>query len=124
MGMVSQAGHEPAALGVKERERRRVTSTAQEAEVDPTATDAAATARKEGWGGFVKAVKAAFDYLPKGNTLDEETFRKRHLLLCWILAIHIPALFLLGVWRGYNPGHVAVEMAVPLAALLFARAAT
>ena len=81
----------------------------------------AATARKEGPGGFVKALKAFYEYLPRGNTLDDETFRKRHLLLCWILGLHIPALFLLGVWRGYDVDHVAVEMAVPTAALLFAR---
>jgi len=124
MGMVSQTGHEPVALGVKEREWRRVTSTGQEAAADATATETAAAAEKEASQGFVKAARAFFDYLPKGNTLDDETFRKRHLLLCWILALHIPALFLLGVWRGYNVGHVVVELAVPLAALLFARVAT
>src|SRR5918992_4747841 len=36
------------------------------------------------------------DYLPRGNTLDAEAFRQRHLLLCWILALHVPVLFVFG----------------------------
>ena len=63
------------------------------------------------------------DYLPRGNTLDDETFRRRHLLLCWVLGLHVPALFAFGVWQGFGASHSAIEVAVPLACLAFARMA-
>jgi signal transduction histidine kinase len=62
-------------------------------------------------------------YLPRGNTLDDRTFSRRHRFLCWVLGLHVPALFAFGVARGYDPAHVAVEMTVPLACLAFARLA-
>src|SRR5262245_28715471 len=60
-------------------------------------------------------------WLPRGNTLDAETFRRRHLLLCWVLGLHIPALFAFGLWRGFDPGPLALEMLTPTLALLCAR---
>ncbi|MFR9806309.1 ATP-binding protein [Pseudonocardia sp. RS010] len=42
------------------------------------------------------------DWLPRGNTLDEASFRRRHRLLQWVLAAHIPVLFLFG-WLLGNP---------------------
>ena len=62
-------------------------------------------------------------YLPHGNTLDDRTFSRRHRFLCWVLGLHVPALFAFGVARGYDPAHVALEMTVPLACLAFARLA-
>jgi signal transduction histidine kinase len=70
-----------------------------------------------------RAVAAVRDYLPRGNTLDDETFRRRHLLLCWILALHVPALFVYGVWQGFGVQHSALEVAVPVGCLVFARLA-
>ena len=123
MGTVTQSGPQEAALGVRERERRRAKHTAGGAAASaPAAAPAADEARSP--GAISRAVRAVIDYLPKGNTLDEKTFRHRHHLLCWILAAHVPALFILGVVRGYDPGHVAVEVAVPAAAVLFAWVAT
>jgi signal transduction histidine kinase len=63
------------------------------------------------------------DYLPRGNTLDDETFRRRHLLLCWVLGLHIPPLFAFGLWQGYDVRHMLVEVTPPTAALVFARLA-
>ncbi|HLM65151.1 MAG TPA: ATP-binding protein [Acidimicrobiales bacterium] len=62
-------------------------------------------------------------YLPRGNTLDDQAFRQRHLLLCWILALHLPALVAFGVWRGYGLRHTLLEVSIPAACLLFARVA-
>ncbi|HEY8527329.1 MAG TPA: ATP-binding protein [Acidimicrobiales bacterium] len=59
------------------------------------------------------------DYLPRGNTLDDEVFRERHRFLCWVLALHLPALFAFGVWRGYGTSHSALEIATPVALLAF-----
>ena len=61
-------------------------------------------------GPIRRAFRTALDYLPRGNTLDDETFRRRHLLMCWILGLHLPALFAFGVWQGYGVQHSAVEI--------------
>jgi signal transduction histidine kinase len=61
--------------------------------------------------------------LPRGNTLDEKTFHQRHDFLCWVLVLHVPALFVLGVWLGFGPGHVALEVVFPAACVLLARLA-
>ena len=61
--------------------------------------------------------------LPRGNTLDEKTFRQRHDFLCWVLALHVPALFVLGLWLGFSPGHVGLEVVFPAACVLMARMA-
>jgi signal transduction histidine kinase len=74
-------------------------------------------------GPIRRAIRTVFDYLPRGNTLDDETFRRRHLLLCWVLGLHIPALFAFGLWQGYDIGHMVLEVAPPTAALVFARLA-
>ena len=74
-------------------------------------------------GALVRGARILRDYLPRGNTLDDETFRRRHLLLCWILGLHIPALFAFALWRGFGVGHAALEVAVPTATLVCARLA-
>jgi signal transduction histidine kinase len=63
-------------------------------------------------------VPAVLDYLPKGNTLSDEEWHRRHRLLQWILAAHLPALFVFGVARGFAPGDVAEALALPLACLV------
>src|SRR6266540_7310335 len=75
---------------------------------------------ENGGSSMVATLRA---YLPRGNTLDAETFRRRHLLLCTILGLHIPALFAFGVWRGFSVGSVALEMLTPTLALVCARVA-
>jgi signal transduction histidine kinase len=74
-------------------------------------------------GPIRRAIRTIFDYLPRGNTLDDETFRRRHLLLCWVLGLHIPALFAFGLWQGYDVRHMVLEVTPPTAALAFARLA-
>ena len=74
-------------------------------------------------GPIRRALGTMLDYLPRGNTLDDETFRRRHLLLCWVLGLHIPPLFAFGLWQGYDVGHMLVEVTPPTAALVFARLA-
>lgn len=62
-------------------------------------------------------------YLPRGNLLDDRSFHKRHLLLSWILGLHIPGLFAFGVWRGYGVAHAALEVVTPAALLAFGQLA-
>ena len=59
-------------------------------------------------GPIARGVALVRDYLPRGNTLDDETFRRRHLLLCWVLALHVPALFAFGLWQGFGVRHSAI----------------
>jgi signal transduction histidine kinase len=74
-------------------------------------------------GPIRRAMRTILEYLPRGNTLDDETFRRRHLLLCWVLGLHIPPLFAFGLWQGYDVGHMLLEVTPPTAALVFARLA-
>jgi signal transduction histidine kinase len=63
-------------------------------------------------------VSAVLDYLPKGNTLSDKEWHRRHRLLQWVLAAHLPALFVFGVARGFAPSDVAEALALPLACLI------
>ena len=63
-------------------------------------------------------MSAVLDYLPKGNTLSDEEWHRRHRLLQWVLAAHLPALFVFGVLRGYSSNDVAEALALPLACLI------
>ena len=63
-------------------------------------------------------MSAVLDYLPKGNTLSDEEWHRRHRLLQWLLAAHLPALFVFGVLRGFAPNDVAETLALPLACLI------
>jgi signal transduction histidine kinase len=60
-------------------------------------------------------------YLPRGNTLDATAWRKRHLFLQAVLLLHLPSLFLFGVWRGRTAWDTAVVLSVPAAALVLGR---
>ena len=61
------------------------------------------------------------DYIPRGNTLEPEAFQQRHLLLCWILGLHVPALLLFGLWRGVGFDHAGLAVLTPMVLLLCAR---
>lgn len=54
-------------------------------------------------------------YLPRGNLLDDEAWRRRHTVVQTLLLLHVPALFLFGVWQGFDlltTGYVVVPPAV------------
>ena len=63
-------------------------------------------------------MSAVLDYLPRGNTLSDEEWHRRHKLLQWLLGLHLPGLFVFGVLRGYAPADVAETLALPLACLI------
>jgi signal transduction histidine kinase len=74
-------------------------------------------------GPIRRAIHTMLEYLPRGNTLDNESFRRRHLLMCWILGLHIPPLFAFGLWQGYDARHMVLEVTPPAVALVLARLA-
>ncbi len=64
------------------------------------------------------------EYLPRGNTLDEPAWQRRHVFLQWTLLLHLPGLFLLGVALDHNVGTVIYVLTVPLGCLLLGRFVT
>ncbi|HEY6422811.1 MAG TPA: ATP-binding protein [Pseudonocardiaceae bacterium] len=60
------------------------------------------------------------DYLPRGNLLDDEAWHRRHTFLLWVLGLHVPALFLFGLWRGFNPLIVVYVLIAPALCVLLA----
>jgi signal transduction histidine kinase len=60
-------------------------------------------------------------YLPRGNTLDDRSWHKRHLFLQWVLLLHLPTLFLFGVLRGRTAWDTMVVLSVPAACLVLGR---
>jgi signal transduction histidine kinase len=60
-------------------------------------------------------------YLPRGNTLDDRAWQKRHVFLQWVLLLHLPTLFLFGVYRGRTAWDTMVVLSVPAACLVLGR---
>ena len=60
-------------------------------------------------------------YLPRGNTLDDRAWQKRHLFLQGVLLLHLPALFVFGVLRGRTAWDTMVVLSVPAACLVLGR---
>jgi histidine kinase/DNA gyrase B/HSP90-like ATPase len=60
-------------------------------------------------------------YLPRGNTLDDRAWRKRHAFLQVVLLLHLPSLYLFGIWMGRDALDTAVVLAVPTACLALGR---
>ena len=60
-------------------------------------------------------------YLPRGNTLDEEVWQRRHLFLQWVLLLHVVGLYVFGLWRGISSTEVAVALVAPFACLVVGR---
>jgi signal transduction histidine kinase len=56
-------------------------------------------------------------WLPKGNTLDDAAWARRHRLLEWVLLAHVPGLFVIGVGLG-KPVSVTLLSLVPVLVLL------
>jgi signal transduction histidine kinase len=60
-------------------------------------------------------------YLPRGNTLDQQVWMRRHVFLQWILLLHVVGLYVFGVWRGYGSAAVATALVAPFACLVVGR---
>ena len=58
--------------------------------------------------------------LPRGLSLPEEVWVKRHQAMVVLLWLHIPVLFVMGILTGHAPLHVGWEVAIPATAALVA----
>lgn len=59
-----------------------------------------------------------WQYLPRGNTLDDRAWHRRHRLLQWTLALHLPALALLGFALGNPPLFIGASLVGPVLGLV------
>jgi signal transduction histidine kinase len=60
-------------------------------------------------------------YLPRGNTLSDRAWQKRHLFLQAVLLLHLPLLFLFGIYMGRGVRYTALVLSVPAACLILGR---
>jgi signal transduction histidine kinase len=57
-------------------------------------------------------------YLPRGNTLDDRAWHKRHVFLQALLLLHLPCLFVFGVLMGRGAWDTLVVLSVPATCLV------
>ena len=62
-----------------------------------------------------------FAYLPRGNTLDDRAWHKRHVFLQAILLLHLPVLFAFGLAMGRSVVSTLAVLSVPAACLVLGR---
>ncbi|OLT13830.1 hypothetical protein BJF78_20975 [Pseudonocardia sp. CNS-139] len=61
--------------------------------------------------------KAFLDLLPRGYGLPDADWQRRHRLVLWVLAAHVPGLALLAAVLGRGIGYVLLAPVVPLVCL-------
>ncbi len=66
-------------------------------------------------------MSAAVDPLRRGDLLGERAWQRRHLVLLWLLLVHVPALFAFGIWRGVGAQTTAEVLVAPFGCVLLAR---
>ncbi len=50
----------------------------------------------------MRTVKRLLTYLPRGNTLDDAAWARRHRILQWLLGLHLPGLAVFGILLGWG----------------------
>ncbi|MDQ3708935.1 MAG: hypothetical protein M3387_06475, partial [Actinomycetota bacterium] len=68
---------------------------------------------------MTQPVEHVLQALPRGNSLDDRSFQRRHHLLLGLLLAHVPALLVAGWLIGHSPGHLLFDV-VPLLGLVCA----
>ena len=60
-------------------------------------------------------------YLPRGNTLDDRSWHRRHAFLQALLLLHLPLLFAFGLFMGRSAWYTLGVLSVPAALLVLGR---
>jgi signal transduction histidine kinase len=81
-------------------------------------TSAPTGPREEGLDGGDRGLTRLLAYLPRGNTLDDRSWQRRHRLLKWVLLIHLPAMAALGFAIGNTPLVVGYCLLAPMVFLV------
>jgi len=58
--------------------------------------------------------KSLIDILPRGNTLSEADWQRRHRLLQWVLLVHVPALAIIGLALGNARLPLTIALTIPV----------
>jgi signal transduction histidine kinase len=67
----------------------------------------------EGVDGEGTMANRLLAYLPRGNTLDDRSFQRRHRLLQWVLLLHLPFMAALGLYLGNTPLVIGYTLIAP-----------
>ena len=81
-------------------------------DASPSTEGSAARPRAMAFGRSVVAAIVAT--LPRGNAITPESWRRRHRAIFTLAWLHVPALYIVGVQRGYGLVHPLVEVALIL----------
>jgi signal transduction histidine kinase len=73
---------------------------------------------EEGADGTGRAGSRLLAYLPRGNTLDDKSWQRRHRLLQWVLLIHLPGMAALGLVLGNAPLVIGYTLIGPVVFLV------
>jgi signal transduction histidine kinase len=73
------------------------------------------------WPGEGLGLTRLLAYLPRGNTLDDRAWHKRHVFLQALLLVHLPSLFAFGLFMGRGAWETLVVLAIPAACLVLGR---
>lgn len=66
----------------------------------------------------VSPVARLMAYLPRGNTLDDKAWRRRHRMLEWILLGHVPGMAAIGFALGNSPTVITLTLIGPVLGLI------
>lgn len=77
--------------------------------------------RNAALGTIARYGSEARDWLPRGRSLSDETWARRHRAVLMLLWLHVGAVFLFALYTGNDPVHGASEASIVAAAALAAR---
>ena len=80
--------------------------------------DVVSTGPTAGQGGGRRVLHRLLSYLPRGNTLDDRAWRRRHRLLERVLLLHVPLVVGLGLLLGHSAVQATEAVVAPLICLV------
>lgn len=81
-------------------------------------TSAPTGPQEEDLDGQGRAASRLLAYLPRGNTLDDRSWHRRHRLLQWVLLLHVPGMLALGLLLENSPLVIGYVLIAPVACLV------
>ena len=86
--------------------------------------DVVSTGPTAGQGGSRRVLPRLLAYLPRGNTLDDRAWHRRHRLLERVLLLHVPLVAGLGLMLGHSAVQATEAVVAPLICLVLGHLVT
>ena len=86
--------------------------------------DVVSTGPTAGQGGGRRVLPRLLAYLPRGNTLDDRAWHRRHRLLERVLLLHVPLVVGLGLMLGHSAVQATEAVVAPLICLVLGHLVT